>query len=345
MDKYSKILIFRQGRIGDTLVTFPVIEALNQLYPETPIDYCTQYLNKDDHLQGHDVIKLSPHIRNVITYNVRDSAYNKYLKLKSKLNTKNDELLIYLPYSRVKRYQVLRDWIFFKALGFNNMICFKETWKWTYIYEKKKTELPKESDRMLSFLRSAGISIEFPKTCSVICNSIWGEHKWSEWGLNNKSVLAISPGSRMQSKRWPIERFIEVGREWHKRTNMSLVIIGGPAETEIAKEIISYWPGYGFSACDATLSQTAALLLRVKAYCGNDTGSMHLAALLGIPCVAIFSARAPVKLWYPMGEGHIVLREEVNCSNCNLDNCYSEPSLCLDRISVDCVLDALSKIK
>lgn len=344
VSKYSRIVIFRQSRIGDTLVTFPAIEALHQLYPNARLVYCTQRLMSDDkYLQGYDVVKLSPYVKEIVTYTVEDSAIKKYLKLKKCLKVSEDDLLIYLPYSTVKRYQVLRDWFFFKALNFKHMICFKENWNWTYVYENKKCQLPKDSERLLGFLRSAGLPVEDSGTCSVIYDKDWAMRKWNEWGLNGKKVLAICPFSIMQSKRWPIERYIKVGCEWHKRTGMSLVVIGGPADVAMANKIITHWRGFGFSACGTSLSQTAAILSCVQAYCGNDTGSMHLAAILGIPCVAIFSSRAPAKLWYPYGEGNIVLREDVDCQFCERRDCDTPP-LCLDKISVEKVLDKLAII-
>lgn len=341
---WNRIILFRQSRIGDTLVTFPLIEALHKLYPDTQLIYCTQHFEADKHLQGHDVARMSPYVDKVVTYAFRDSILEKYFKLKKDLKVHKHDLLIYLPYSRVQRYQVIRDWLFFRALNFKNMVCFKETWDWTYVYERKDRELPMESDRMLDFVRSSGIPVEFSGTCSVDCDKQWAELKWNEWGLNGNKVLAICPGSRMSAKRWPIECYIELGQRWHALTGMALVIIGGPEETVMAKEIISHWPGYGFSACGADLRQTAAILSRVRAYCGNDTGAMHLAAILGIPCLAVFSSREPASLWHPIGKNHIVLREEVDCRHCNLEDCHTSPPLCLDKISVEMVLDGLGKV-
>ena len=341
---WGRIVIFRQGQFGDTLVVFPVIEALHRLHPHRPLVYCTNLFRLNKYVQGHDVAKLSPYIKEIVTYSVEDSVIRKYLKLKKSLKVRKDDLLIYLPYSSVKRHLILRDWIFFKALNFKNMICFKETWKWTYVYEKANSILPKESERMLGFFRSAGIPVEFSGRCSLNCDEDWAERKWNEWGLNGKKVLAVCPGSKMQSKRWPMERYIKVGHEWHKRTGMTLVVVGGPEEAKMANEIISHWYGYGFSACGASISQTAAILSRAQTYCGNDTGSMHLAAILGIPCVAIFSSREPPELWHPFGKNHIVLRKDVDCKNCNLETCNTTPPLCLDKISVEEVLDALTRI-
>jgi ADP-heptose:LPS heptosyltransferase len=60
------------------------------------------------------------------------------------------------------------------------------------------------------------------------------------------------------------------------------------------------------SACDVLLT--------------NDTGTMHLAAALGVPTVAIFGSTEPA-LTAPVGSVHRVVREKVDCSPCFLREC------------------------
>ncbi len=342
--QWSRIIVFRQGRIGDTLVVFPVIEALHELYPQARIVYCTQFFRKkSSYLQGYDITKLSPYIDETVTYNFEDSVFRKFLELKRKLRAGKNDLLIYLPYSRVERRQVIRDFVFFKAVGFKHMICFKQTWDWTYLYEKKNIELPKETQRISELIATSDINLKLPQRCLLKYDMDIARRLWDKWGLNGKEVVAMCPGSRMQSKRWPAERYIEVGREWYRRTKMSLVIVGGVEESDMAEEIISHWPGYGFSACTSDIETTASVLSRVKCYCGNDTGAMHLAALLGVPCVAVFSSRASAKLWYPWGDNHVILQKDIKCRNCERENCYTTPPLCLENISTELVLNALAE--
>jgi len=341
---WKKIIIFRQGRIGDTLVAFPLIQALKKLFPSARLVYCTQNYRNKKHLQGHDVTDLSPYIDSVVSYNFEDSVIKKYQSLKRGLNPGKEDLLIYLPYNRVRRYQILRDWLFFKMLNFKHMICFKENWDWTYFYDRKQNKFPKEHNRMFDFVRKAGIPVDFSGNCSLKYDAKWADDKLNEWGINRKEFLAVCPGSKMQSKLWPEERYILVGKEWHKRTGMPLIIVGGPNESDVAEHIVKQWAGYGFSICGASIEQTAALLSKASMYCGNDTGCMHLAAILGIPCVAIFSARESRKLWYPMNDKHIVLKEDMDCEGCHLEKCYTNPSKCLDKITIDKVLESLSEI-
>ncbi|MBU0571109.1 MAG: glycosyltransferase family 9 protein [Candidatus Omnitrophica bacterium] len=341
---YKRIILFRQGQFGDTVVTFPIFEALQRLYPQVPLVLCSNHFKKGKYVQSADVARLSPHISEVVTYDVESNVVQKFYELKNKLNVRKDDLLIYLPYSTVRRYQIVRDWIFFKMLNFKNIVCFKEMWSWTYVYEKQAYELPKESERMLRFLRLAGIPVELPDKCLLNFKEDWVQAKWDEWGINGADVLVVCPGSKMKSKHWPVERYIRAGREWNRRTGMKLVVVGGPEEAGLAEMITKHWIGYGFSACGATLQETAAILSRAKAYLGNDTGSMHLAALMGTPCVAIFSAIEQSKLWYPYGNNHKVLREEIECKNCKREVCFRSPPLCLDKISEEQVLKALSDV-
>jgi ADP-heptose:LPS heptosyltransferase len=80
---------------------------------------------------------------------------------------------------------------------------------------------------------------------------------------------------------------------------------------------------------------SAAVLEQCDAYLGNDTGVMHLAASVGTPCVAIFSARDFPGLWEPMGSGHRILRHETDCAGCMLVECKAERMRCLTAIGRD----------
>jgi ADP-heptose:LPS heptosyltransferase len=93
-----------------------------------------------------------------------------------------------------------------------------------------------------------------------------------------------------------------------------------------------------------TIAESAALLERCAAYVGNDTGTMHLAASVGTPCVAIFSARDNPGRWEPVGEGHLVLRHDVPCAGCQLTTCIERERACLKGIEVSDVLAAVGAV-
>jgi ADP-heptose:LPS heptosyltransferase len=69
----------------------------------------------------------------------------------------------------------------------------------------------------------------------------------------------------------------------------------------------------------------ASLLRRCSAYLGNDSGVTHLAALVGVPTVALFGPSDPA-LWSPLGSRVTVLRS---------------PTAAMSGITVDEALAAL----
>jgi heptosyltransferase III len=71
---------------------------------------------------------------------------------------------------------------------------------------------------------------------------------------------------------------------------------------------------------------------------------MHLAAMAGLPCVGLFSARDYPGLWEPYGEGHTILRKEISCAGCMLEICAEKANACLKLITVDEVMSATTEL-
>ena len=83
-------------------------------------------------------------------------------------------------------------------------------------------------------------------------------------------------------------------------------------------------------------------LQRCQLLLTNDTGTMHLAAHLGVPTVAIFGSTEPA-LTGPLGEGHLVIRHQVECSPCFLRTCPID-FRCMERVKVADVVAAVEKL-
>jgi ADP-heptose:LPS heptosyltransferase len=91
-----------------------------------------------------------------------------------------------------------------------------------------------------------------------------------------------------------------------------------------------------------TLDQLIDELRECRLLLTNDTGTMHLAALLGVPIVAIFGSTEP-RLTGPLGNGHMVLRHHVECSPCFLRECPID-FRCMKAVSVQEVANAVLSI-
>jgi ADP-heptose:LPS heptosyltransferase len=67
----------------------------------------------------------------------------------------------------------------------------------------------------------------------------------------------------------------------------------------------------------------------------HDSGPMHLAAAVGTPSMAVFSARAKPGIWFPRGVGNRILHRDVSCGGCGLEVCTVERKRCITEIGVD----------
>ncbi len=105
--------------------------------------------------------------------------------------------------------------------------------------------------------------------------------------------LAVHAGAGSAAKRWAAAGFDAVARRW-REAGGGVIDVAGPAERGLA-------PLAGAHRVDAwSLVDVAALLARVDAYVGNDSGITHLAAAMGAPGVALFGP-TDARRWAPRG--------------------------------------------
>lgn len=142
-----------------------------------------------------------------------------------------------------------------------------------------------------------------------------------------KQYVAIHPGSGGEQKCWPISSFAAVIKQlWQQ--NHPVLLLEGPADTERLRGLLQLlssppMPEMLKILANAPLLEVARHLRQCKLYLGNDSGITHLAAMLGVPTVAIFGPSDPA-VWRPIGPSVIVIRERT-----------------LEDVSVDVVMEAI----
>jgi ADP-heptose:LPS heptosyltransferase len=129
--------------------------------------------------------------------------------------------------------------------------------------------------------------------------------------------VAMQLGASEQRRQWPAEYFAAVGdRLWRER-KICPVLLGSPAERPLAEAYAQRAHGPFVDAVGKTdLTQLAALLSRSRMLLTNDTGTMHLAAGLGVTCLAIFLATAQPCDTGPYLPGCCCLEPALPCHPC-----------------------------
>jgi heptosyltransferase-3 len=122
--------------------------------------------------------------------------------------------------------------------------------------------------------------------------------------------LAIHPGSSTPEKCWPPAHFAAVIRHVWRR-GWPVLLLAGPAERDRLGAVMQHLPSQPVDRIkvlfDAPLLELALHLQQARAYLGNDSGITHLAALLGLPTLALFGPSEPA-VWQPLGPSVRVLR-------------------------------------
>ena len=348
--KINKILIYRCGTIGDTIVSIPAMNLLRKKFSNASFILMTAH-NSDGKIWADEVLREFNWFDEFVTYSSSDlRKLKKIFSLIKNICFLNPDLVVYLASDKNSALKIWRDRFFFFLSGAKKFVPVYSSKITCWGHLKKADKIyPKEVVRLVENLKKIGIDNE-----TIFFDlPIQGSHVQKvsllieEARLNAQDfMIAMCPWSKQQAKRWPIEHYADLGKKIIEEFDASIAIVGGKEEQEAGEYIARSWPKDRWTIFANRLSilETADLLRRCEFYVGNDTGAMHLAATVGTPCVAIFSAKDPPESWHPYGNNHVVLRKSPPCRNCYLTECHDNKLRCLTEICVDEVFEQCKKM-
>jgi heptosyltransferase-2 len=111
-------------------------------------------------------------------------------------------------------------------------------------------------------------------------------------------VVTLSPGAVGAGKAWPLSHYAQLAK---RLTNdgASIWILGGPAETALAKKIVEAAGDHVHDLTGIDLRNAIMALAAADVSVTNDSGLMHVSAAIGTPTVAIFGPTSPWH-WKPL---------------------------------------------
>jgi heptosyltransferase-3 len=157
-------------------------------------------------------------------------------------------------------------------------------------------------DHHLSSLQALGISTSSstPELFLRPEEKAWATDFFLQRGWALDEIIALHPGAGSRNKVWPPQRFAALGRTL-ARGSTQLLIIQGPADEEVVKEVVAGLAGIPHLVVhDVPITTLAALLSHASLFIGNDSGCSHLAAALGALTLALFGPTDPA-MWAPRG--------------------------------------------
>lgn len=118
-----------------------------------------------------------------------------------------------------------------------------------------------------------------------------------------KNVVALSPVSRREYKRWPLASFAAVCDALHRNHGLRFLPLFGPDEEEFIRDLVAFSSmkeAFLFPCEPLSFGALKPVLEKCLFYLGNDNGIRHMAIAAGIPTAAIFGIPDPLN-WTPPG--------------------------------------------
>ncbi len=166
-----------------------------------------------------------------------------------------------------------------------------------------------------------------------------------------KGYVAFQLGASENRRQWPVAHFAELGQQLWQDEQLCPILLGSPAEVHLAQEYSRLVNNHLFDAhpfIDAIgktdLLGLAALVQKCTLIVSNDTGTMHLAAGLNVPTLAIFLATAQAFDTGPYMSNACCLEPALPCHPCVFNQpCKFKPRQpCLQSISANLVKQLVS---
>jgi ADP-heptose:LPS heptosyltransferase len=348
----QNVVIYSIGSLGDTLATVPALWAIRQHWPQARLSLLSDIQIGRALIAPQEILDGAGLIDKFLNYPVQSGQqplmgrWKSAMTLWNILRRERPAALVYLIRAFDGDSRVRRDLTFFRLAGLRYVVGGN------HLPRRPRhnsgmdiSSLPRLADSYLQRLAADGIPVPAAGQGRLdIGLAKANQESVDEWREplsddGGRSWVAFGAGSKMPAKVWPWDRYEAVGRKLIENFDVWPVVFGGIEDKELGMQLVSVWGRGHVAAGELNVRVAAAALSRCLFYVGNDTGTMHLAAAAGIPCVAIFSARDYPGLWEPYGGNHKVLRFDVPCSGCRLAVCDKNLE-CLNGISIQQVYEA-----
>jgi heptosyltransferase-2 len=333
-----RILLIRLSSLGDILLTTPVLRLLREHCPQAKIEFLVKAAYQD-------VLRAHPCIDRLILFSDQQSlgqtlrqlrqtrydvVFDLHRTLRSRLICQGLPASLKLTYNK----RVLRRLLLVR-LRWNTLSAM--------------TPVP---ELYAAPLRRLGIDTKLPAPEMHLapgCRDAMRQHLAQVFpAAAGRPLLALAPGARWATKRWPEERFATVGQALGERYRAGVIILGDNQDTAFAQTLCQQLDVPVFNACGKfSLMQTAALLQQCRLLLCNDSGLMHMATALNIPVVAVFGPTVEEFGFYPFRAPARVVSSSLSCRPCSTKgsrHCPKGHHQCMLHVSTDQVLTAAQQM-
>jgi lipopolysaccharide heptosyltransferase II len=323
----ERILVVRLGNVGDMVVALPAFHALRRLFPAAHIALLTSP-TKRGAPGAPEVLANDATFDDTVVYYEDQSAQPYFLKTLAKtLRSGRFDTVVALP-NHLSRFGSLVKFVGLGvAIGARRFVGF--TLVTPRDFERAQV------DRLVELVSDLGPAAIEPFPWLMPSEEARQRAATLLAPAGNRPIVGMHCGAKRPANQWPVTRFAEVAQRLVEETDAFIVLTGSAGERELADSVAARLGERCVNlAGQTTIDEAAAVAEKCCVVLTNDTGMMHVAYAVGTRVVAVFGGRFYPHIWYPYGEGHVVIRKDIECSPCHRDVCplYAVPR-CLELIS------------
>lgn len=282
-------------RIGDVLLTTPLLRTLRRAWPQAQIDVLV-FAGTEGVLSGN------PDINHVLVITQRVS-FIVHLRFLARLWRRYNLAISVLPGDRPTLYAIVAG-----RMRIGMVIAEKKHW-WKKLLLTQCVSFDRVATHTIRMILKPMELLSIQPSFDVTVS--WREEDEAQLRrvlpfdpvLQDYAVLHVYP--MYAYKMWRLEAWVELSK-WLNERGLRIVLTGNKTENEIAyiRALLPSLPADTVSvAGNLSLGSVAFLLSHARAYVGPDTAITHMAAALGIPTVALFGPSNPVT-WGPWPYGY-----------------------------------------
>ncbi|HOT95957.1 MAG TPA: glycosyltransferase family 9 protein [bacterium] len=328
----QRILVLRTDRIGDVVLSTPVLTALRGRYPGAHIAMLLRPYTADL-VRGH------PHVDEVLTEERTGlhAGLSGFLRLLREVRRRRfDTALVLHPSLRLALLCFMAGVAHRVGTGYRAYaLLFNHR-----VYQHRKGSGRHELDLNLDLARAVGAGLQPVRFYLAIPDSARKRllELLQQRGLNPEApFIVLHPGSGGSARDWPLSGFASLADRIQEELGLPVVLTGSPAEIPLVDDLCRRMRTQPVRL-DGQLSikELLALLSQARVLVANSTGPLHMAVAVGCRVIGLYcplQACAPER-WGPYGQLDAVLLPPVPpCPACTGARCPRGE--CMELISLD----------
>lgn len=339
MSDYKNILIVRTDRIGDVVLSLPLVGIIKKHYPNSKVSILLRNYTKDlaESYPGLDnIIVLKEENGNTfLTDNIKEIKKHGFDSCIIVYPTFKIALILFL--SRIKE-RIGTGYRWYSFL-FNKKI-----------FEHRKFGEKHELEFNVAMLRNFGINDKIDEDSVSFNIQIRQESeqyvdeilKDSDYKKEIPTVI-IHPGSAGSAVDLPLSKFKDLASTMARQLKSNIILTGSESEKHICEQINEENHLINLAG-KFNLSQLIALINKSDIVIANSTGPIHIAAALNKNVIGFYPkiAACSPRRWGPYTNKKVLFTPELDCSDCTRKQC--EELNCMNSIDINKVFDAVKKI-